>query len=250
MIAVVLVYLGLFTTLLGSTSLIKPLAFLGIHTRLQGTFAFTLGLFIVAAGWAFPPEDVHVANPQTQLDQFAPAYQFGEVHSIRVSAPKDRVWRAIKEVAPNEIRFFRALTWIRRLGRSGPESILNAPEHLPILEVATRTGFVLLAEEPNREIVVGDAVVVPRGFQLNRHPTPEDFKAVHEPGFAIATMNFLVQDVGPAACIVTTETRVYATDPSTRRRFALYWRGIYPGSALIRRMWLRAIKRRAEAAPS
>jgi len=30
----------------------------------------------------------------------------------------------------------------------------------------------------------------------------------------------------------------------------LYWRVIYPGSALIRRMWLRAIKKRAEALPN
>jgi len=33
-----------------------------------------------------------------------------------------------------------------------------------------------------------------------------------------------------------------------RMRFAAYWRVIYPGSALIRVMWLRAIKQRAEAA--
>ena len=58
-------------------------------------------------------------------------------------------------------------------------------------------------------------------------------------------MNLRIEDAGPAACTLTTETRVYATDASTRRRFALYWRVIYPGSALIRRMWLRAIAHRA-----
>jgi len=40
-------------------------------------------------------------------------------------------------------------------------------------------------------------------------------------------------------------TRVFASGPAARRRFAAYWRVIYPGSALIRRMWLRAIERRA-----
>ncbi len=45
---------------------------------------------------------------------------------------------------------------------------------------------------------------------------------------------------------LTTETRVFATDSRARRRFAVYWRVIYPGSALIRRSWLDAIKRRAE----
>ncbi len=63
-------------------------------------------------------------------------------------------------------------------------------------------------------------------------------------------MNFLIEDAGLGACTVTTETRVYATDASTSRRFAGYWRVIYPGSALIRRMWLRAIKHRAESPPS
>ena len=43
-----------------------------------------------------------------------------------------------------------------------------------------------------------------------------------------------------------TETRVLATDPVSRRRFARYWMVIHAGSALIRRMWLRAIKQRAE----
>ena len=248
MIAVGLVYVGLIAALLGGVSLVKPLAFWGIHSRLQGTFPLGLGLLIAGLGCAFPAKEVRVAVFQTQLDQFAPVYQFNEVHSIRVMAPKDRVYRAIKTVTADEILFFRALTWVRRLGRPGPESILNPPDRLPLLEVATRTSFLLLAEEPDHEIVVGTAVMAPHGWRPKRRPTPEDFKAIREPGFAIATMNFLAEDAGPGASVVTTETRVYATDASARRRFARYWRVIYPGSALIRRMWLRAVKRRAEAA--
>jgi hypothetical protein len=49
-------------------------------------------------------------------------------------------------------------------------------------------------------------------------------------------------------CWLTTETRVYAAGAKAVRGFAAYWRMIYPGSSLIRRMWLRAIKLRAEAA--
>jgi hypothetical protein len=198
-------------------------------------------------GWVLPAKEVRVAVFRTQLDQFMPVYQFNEVHSGRIVAPKDRVYRAIKAVTADEILLFRTLTWIRRLGHPGAESILNAPEQLPILEVATRTGFLLLAEEPDHEIVLGTAVITPRGWRPKRHITPEDFKTIREPGFAIATMNFLVQDAGAGVCIVTTETRVHATDASARRRFARYWRVIYPGSALIRRMWLRAVRRRAEA---
>ena len=62
-------------------------------------------------------------------------------------------------------------------------------------------------------------------------------------------MNFRIEEAGPDGCVVTTETRVFTTDPSSRRKFGEYWRVIYPGSALIRRMWLQAIKRRAENGP-
>ena len=58
-------------------------------------------------------------------------------------------------------------------------------------------------------------------------------------------MNFVVTQDGASGSVVSTETRVYANSPSARRRFAAYWRVIYPGSAILRRMWLRAIQRRA-----
>jgi hypothetical protein len=247
MFAVVLVYAGFIAMFLGGASLVKPLAFLGIRSRRRGVVVLAAGLLFAGTGFAFPAPDRQVTALRTRLDEFVPLYQFNEFHSIRVAAPKDRVYDAIRAVSADEIPLFRTLTWIRRFGRPGPESILNAPEHQPLLDVATRTSFLLLAEERDREIVVGTAVLAPRQRQPKRRPMPEDFKALREPGFALAAMNFLIEDTGPGACLVATETRVYATDPSARRRFAAYWRVIYPGSALIRRMWLRAIKRRAEA---
>ena len=47
---------------------------------------------------------------------------------------------------------------------------------------------------------------------------------------------------------LTTETRVLLTDARARRRFRLYWLVVRPMSGLVRRSWLRAAKRRAEAA--
>jgi len=248
MLASGLVYAGLFIVLLGGVSLLKPLRFLRIRDRRRAAMILGLGVVLVATGLALPTKEVRVETPRTHLDEFVPVYQFNEVHSIRVQAPRERVYQAIKAVTADEISLFRTLTWLRRFGRPGPESILNAPERLPILDVATQTSFLLLAEEPGREIVVGTAVLAPPGFQPTRKPTPEDFKALREPGFALAAMNLLVEDAGPDACVVTTETRVYATDASARRKFARYWRVIYPGSALIRHSWLRAIRHRAESA--
>ncbi len=247
MLGVALVYGGFLLAFVGSASLIKPLTFLRIRTRRRGALLLGIGLVVATGGGFLPARDTRVEAIQTRLDEFAPVYQFHEVHRIHVRASRNRVYRALKEVTADEILLFRTLTWLRRLGRPGPESILNAPERLPLLEVATRTSFLLLAEEPEREVVIGTLVVAPAGVQIKAEPTPDDFKALDAPGFAKATMNFRLQDVGTDSCMVTTETRVYATDTSARRSFAPYWRVIYPGSALIRRMWLRAIKRRAEA---
>ena len=45
---------------------------------------------------------------------------------------------------------------------------------------------------------------------------------------------------------LSTETRVLATDEASRRAFRRYWLVIRPFSGLIRRVWLRAIRQRAE----
>ena len=60
-------------------------------------------------------------------------------------------------------------------------------------------------------------------------------------------MNFHVEDAGGGRSRLVTQTRIAASDARAERLFARYWRLIYPGSALIRWSWLRAIKARAEA---
>ena len=206
-----------------------------------------------------PARTVRVAQPRTHLDAVMPAWQFSERHEIRVHADSARVERAIRGVTAREIRLFRLLTWIRnpRLpGSRQQENILAPPADRPILDVALKGGFMVLAEEPGRELVFGTLVLVPAELRklpreelqrLRREFTPAKFTALDKPGYAKAAMNFRLEDEGNGWTRVTTETRVFATDDHARRRFAAYWRTIYPGSALIRRMWLRAIDRRATA---
>ena len=179
-----------------------------------------------------------------------PAAQFREFHRTTLRATPERASLAIREVTASEILFFRALTWLRRFGRAGPESILNAPERQPLLGVATRTSFVTLSDSA-REIVVGTVVVAPPNAPRTKPANAGDFAALAtREGYALAAMNFVVTPRSDGGCEVSTETRVYATDEAARRRFAAYWRLINLGSAFIRVMWLRAIKRRAEAEPS
>ena len=78
------------------------------------------------------------------------------------------------------------------------------------LDVATRSGFLLLADDPQRELVVGTVVIAPAG--MKRPATPEQFKELDAPGVAKAVMNFRIDDAGDGACLLSTETRVHATD--------------------------------------
>jgi hypothetical protein len=123
----------------------------------------TSGLLVTRQVISASTRVVRVATPRTELDQFAPVYQFSEFHSIRITAPKEQVYRALKSVTAEEIALFRTLTWLRRFGRPGPESILNPPPHVPLLNVATRTSFLVRPEEPDREIVLGTPVAAPPG---------------------------------------------------------------------------------------
>lgn len=237
----VVVYAGLVLALAGVALVIRPVRRLGITTRLRASAVMAGGILLVVFGLLAPAPESRVSRPTTHLDRVSPAWQFREYHSIKVAGPPERVFEAIRIVRADEIFLFRALTWIRRGGRPLSESILNAGDREPLLDVALRGGFVRLADDPPRELVIGTAAHTPPGARDLL--TPQLFLRP-SPGYAMAAMNFLVTPDGPNASVVSTETRVFANGPAARRRFAAYWRIIYPGSAIIRRMWLRAIERR------
>ena len=233
----------------GAAGVIWPLRMLHRKSRKRA-----LIMLVVGVGGAYaltritPPASTSAAA--NALDEFAPVFHFREHHDITIAAPPDRVFAAIKAVSADEIALFNLFTGIRRFGRPGPESILNAPGQQPILDVAIRGGFLLLADQPPREVVVGAIVAAPPGTRRPDKFVSNDYKNLVRPGFAKATMSFLVQDLGNGSSRVETETRVFATDDATLGRFTRYWRVIFPGSSILRATWLRAIKTRAEKASS
>ncbi|MEO5821599.1 MAG: hypothetical protein ABIT71_13950 [Vicinamibacteraceae bacterium] len=248
MLGVAVLQAGLTLFVAGLVVAVVPAGTLG-WSWLHGLPAAALGVAVALAGARLPVRRRATTARRAIIDDYAPEWEFDEHHTRRIAAPPDRVYAAIRTLPAGDIRFFHLLTWLRRLGRPQPPGILNAPKDEPIIDTAVRGGFVLLAEDPPREVVVG-AVVIGQSRVLQ--PLGADaFGAIVEPGFAKATMNFLIAPDGAGGSIVTTETRVHATDPRSARRFAMYWRIIQPGSGFIRRMWLRAIERRAkEGSPS
>jgi hypothetical protein len=218
----ILLYVSLFVAIVGVIALGPK------RTRATAGPVIIAAVLIAAIVLLWPVRTKSVKTPATRLDVVMPVWQFDEIHTLTVDAPPERVFEAIRAVRAGEIRFFRTLVAIRRGGRPGPESILNAPENKPILDVATETTFDLVVSDPPHELVL-HTVVIP-------------------PDRGLAAMNFLVEPDGRGGSIVSTQTRVNAIGNDAQRRFAIYWRIIHPGSDIIRRSWLKAVKRRAEAA--
>ena len=241
-----LVYLGLTLSFAGLISLIRPMQFVYIRTRRLALMVLGFGLLLALGSLLLPYRDQEAASRATKLDQWMPRWQVDERHVLKIAAPPAKVFAAIREVRADEILLFRTLTAIRRCGGTGPESILNAPEQKPLLDVATQTTFLLLENEAPRELVVGTVIAAPRKVGASRRLEPELFRKTLSPGVVLATMNFAVTPTEDGGSTVATETRVYANSPAALRRFGIYWRLIQPGSDIIRRMWLRAIALRAE----
>lgn len=238
-------YTAVIFALVGAFGIIRPLR--RVH---RGKRRHALVMFLIGAAAAYA---ISRSLPRAQasgehhgIDEFMPAFHFREQHAAAIAAPPARVFDAIRTVSADEIALFQTLTWIRRFGQSGPESIMNAPAGRPILDVATKSGFLLLQDRPPHEVVIGTVVVAPPRVRRPERFGPDEFKQLTMPGVATATLNFRVEDAGGGTSRLITETRVFATDRTALQRFTPYWRVIFPGSAILRMTWLRAIKARAE----
>ena len=238
------VYSGLIVALVGLVLFLKP----GSIGRGGAATVAAAGVLIAAGGLALPAPESRTARAESRLDELVPLWHFREHHALRIAAPPERVFDAIGRVRADEIFLFRTLTWIRRGGRPQSRSILDAAGRDSLIDVATQSTFAFLANDPPRELVIGTVIRAPSGWRGK--PTAELFRSPPAPGFTLAAMNFLVLPGASGGSVLTTETRVFANAAAPRRRFAAYWRVIYPGSALIRRMWLRAVERRATTAAS
>jgi hypothetical protein len=183
------------------------------------------------------------------LDDFLPEFDRREVHALTIDAPRERVWQAAREVTGDEIPVMRHLMNLRTLGGRTLGGSNRQRTARPLLDSMQALGFALVAEEQRREVVL---VTIGKFWRLNSGLRPvesaDDFARFDEPGWARAGFNFRLDDDGDATRL-STETRIKATDARARRLFGAYWLVIRPWSGLIRKAWLRAIARRAAAAP-
>jgi hypothetical protein len=180
-----------------------------------------------------------------------PAWDARERHRIRVRASPERVYAALRTTDLGAHPLVRAMLALRVL----PAALAN-PDGIRTLRARARraltlntideAGFRVLAEDPPRELLIGLEGAFWRPGGDLRPVDPHAFAGPVPAGVARAAWNFAVADDGVGGAVLSTETRVLAGDAAARRSFLRYWVFVRPGSGLIRRLMLRAVRREAE----
>jgi hypothetical protein len=114
-----------------------------------------------------------------------------------------------------------------------------------LIDASKKIGWGLLAEQQEREVIMGAVTQPWHGKVIFRPLAPDAFIAFQDSNFVKIAWNLRVDADGEHS-ILRTETRVMPTDGDARERFRRYWSFIFPGVILIRFALLRTVKARAE----
>lgn len=175
------------------------------------------------------------------LDWCMPHYEVRTRHRMRVAAPASATLAAARQIdllhSPVALALIRAR-----------ELILGArPDRRPrprgLLAEAQSLGWGVLAERPDREIVMGAVTQPWKANVVFRTLPAEAFRAFDEPGWVKIAWTLRAEPTGPSSSVFSTETRVVTTDAGARARFRRYWALFSPGMLLIRWAALRALGR-------
>jgi hypothetical protein len=197
-----------------------------------------------ATWWRFgQPARPDEAEADPLLDRFLPSYDAVERHHVDVAAPAPITLAAAREQDLQRSAVIRAIFKARELAmRARPD---DRPRPRGLVAELISLGWGVLAEVPDREIVLG-AVTKPWEANVTFRAIPApDFASFATPGFVKVVVSLRADPVGDRS-IFRTETRALATDGEARARFRRYWSFVSPGVGLIRRMSLLPIKRDAE----
>jgi hypothetical protein len=200
-----------------------------------------------ALAWARYGHVDPTRHPRDELlDRFLPNPDVDEYHQIEVRAPVAVTLAAAKETDLQAAPMARAIFWLRAI-----PALLRGEPFRPqgskgIVEETLGLGWGVLAEEPDREIVIG-AYTQPWHEQVAFHPLPaEEFASFDQPGYVKIAWTLAAEPLGPNASLLVTRTRAVATDPHARRRFRRYWAPMSAGIILIRYAALPRMRREAE----
>jgi hypothetical protein len=178
----------------------------------------------------------------SRIDDFLPDHDFSASYDIRVKAPPSAVYERLLSLDFGKLRVVRALMMIRT-GKRPPRKTVSGD----LRQRLQRTGFVILVEVPNQELVMGVAGRFwrPDGGRY-MELTADDFTRFVRSGYAKAAWNFRVRTESSGSTVLSTETRIKCFGPGALRAFRMYWSLVSPFSGLMRTAILKKVKTEAE----
>ena len=184
------------------------------------------------------------AAEDSLIDNFIPEPEVVEHHQIGVNAPADIVLDTAKEMEVLNSPVVRALIRLRELALGGEPDTRPHPARL--LAQMQSIGWVVLAEQPGREIVLGSVTQPWQAAPVFRSIAATEFRDFAEPGYVKIAWTLRADPVSASSSVFHTETRVCTTDGEARMRFRRYWSFVAPGVELIRLVMLLPLKHDAE----
>lgn len=173
------------------------------------------------------------------LEHVLPSYDLREHHETHLDTTPERAWAALDDLRIRDLPLTMFLTRLR----GGPSAWFGKAEGVDRRALDSVAPRELIAEPP-RELVLGDIAC----YTATRPDRPEiargdlaAFQSFTDPGWSKVAMNFEFTPDRDGT-LLSTETRVLATDPATRKAFRRYWLLVRAGSGLIRRDILRAVR--------
>jgi hypothetical protein len=184
--------------------------------------------------------------PDELLDRFLANPEVDEYHQIKVGAPAAITLAAAKETDLQGGPIAGAIFWLRAIPALPRGEPLRPERSRGIVAETLGLGWGVLAEVPDREIVIG-AYTQPWHEQVTFQPLPpEEFAGFNQPGYVKIAWTLGVEPLGPNQSLLVTRTRAVATDPESRKRFRRYWAPMSAGIILIRYAGLPRMRNEAE----
>jgi hypothetical protein len=242
-------WIGAILMVAGVISLIYPLEFLLIFNRTIAVFVVLFGVLISAVSLLCPVKTKHSSTNDQKIDALMPEYSFNEFHKVQIRASSEKVKQTLQVTGVKDIPVAHLLMKIRGIAdvdlddraannKAGSDTI-STPDF----------NFFVVAPDEFITIMILKSVIITNN--ANKPAPPEistlgQYISFNEPGYVKVAMNFRFFSTDNKKTILTTETRVNGITHNDSRVFGYYWRIIYPGSAIIRRVWLNTIKKKAE----
>jgi len=241
-------YAGLVLVITGLICLIHPLKTIFVRSRKAAACLIAVGVFGAGLALFWPASTTTVSERASLLDGVMPQYEFVEHHQIRVHAPIATAYSALQAVTPDELAAYSLLMKVRNgaMGRSWNRAKGPSPAIIAVFSDPS-SGYMLI-QRNEREMVFGGLGAVRDRGEKPILSSPAAFASFDQGGWVKVAFNLKVDDAGNGWTTVSTETRLHALDPESLRATAVYWRLIYPGSGMLRTMWLQAARNRAENA--